>query len=75
MEEAGLDSRQGSDNFSPSQVLTSAETNPVSYPKGTSGSLQTIKRTERETDHSLPSSDEDKYAWSYASIYSHVLMV
>jgi hypothetical protein len=33
----------------------------ASYPMGTMG----VKRPGRETDHSLPSSAEDKNAWSY----------
>jgi hypothetical protein len=51
MEGTGFDSRRGSDNFSSSQVQTSADTHQDTYPMGTSGSLQTIKRPERETTH------------------------
>jgi hypothetical protein len=47
---------------------------PASYPMGARKSFLGVKRPGREADHSPPSSDEDKNAWSYTFTLQYVFM-
>jgi hypothetical protein len=62
-------------DFSPLRsVQTGSGAHPTFYPMGTGGFLPGIKRPERETDHSIPTSAEVKNTWIYTSIPPYVFM-
>jgi hypothetical protein len=49
------------------RVQTGSGTHPSTYPIGNWGSFPEVKLPGREADHSLSSSAEVKYEWSYIS--------
>jgi hypothetical protein len=65
----------GAGNFSlHHRVQNNSGAHSASYPMGTRVSFPVVKRPERETDHSPPSSVEVKNAWSYTSTSQYVFM-
>jgi hypothetical protein len=52
-----------------SHIQNGSEAHPVSYPTGNGSLSPRVKRQDREADHSLPFSAEDKNALSYTSTH------
>jgi hypothetical protein len=55
-------------------VQTGSGVNPTSYPMGTEGSFQGVKRPGNEADHSSPAIAEVKKIWIYISTPPYVFM-
>jgi hypothetical protein len=78
----GLDDRSsrvrfpaGAGNFSlHHRVQNGSGAHPASCPMGTGGSFPGVKRPWREADHSPPSSDEVKNAWTISPLLQYVFM-
>jgi hypothetical protein len=64
----------GAENFSLRRVRNGSGAHPVSYPMCTRCFFPGVKRREREADHSPPSSNEVKNAWSHTSTPPYVFM-
>jgi hypothetical protein len=59
----------GAENFQ-----NGSEAHPASYPMGATGSFPRVKRSEREADHSPPSTAEVTNVYGYTSTPQYVFM-
>jgi hypothetical protein len=54
------------------RVQSGSEAHPAAYPICTKDSFPGVKKSEREVEHSLPSSAEVKNEWSYSSTIPYI---
>jgi len=70
----GFDSRQGLGIFFRHRVQTYPGAHSASFPVGSGALTLGVKRRGHEADHSIPSTAEVKYAWSYISTLPYAFM-